>query len=55
MAFDPKTWGWIKVVGGAIAFWWAWKAGIGMNVTGSVAILAILAFLGGLKLAMGKK
>ena len=51
---DPKTWGWIKVIGGAVAFWWAWKAGIGMNINGAIAILAALAVLGGLNYAMKK-
>jgi|GEM_PF-6321886 len=55
MAMDMKTWGWIKVVGGAVAFYWAWQAGIGANMAGAVAILAALAFLGGANAAMGKK
>jgi hypothetical protein len=55
MAMDAKTWGWIKVVGGAVAFWWAWQAGLGANLNGAVAILAALAFLGGANLAMGKR
>lgn len=52
---DIKTWGWVKLVGGAIAFWWAWQAGLGMNINGAVAILAALAFIGGAYKAMGKK
>ncbi|MCX6774500.1 MAG: hypothetical protein NTY99_00200 [DPANN group archaeon] len=52
---EPKTWGWIKVLGGLVAFWWTWKAGIGMNLNGAVAILAVLALIGGLNYAMGKK
>jgi hypothetical protein len=44
---DMKTWGWIKVVGGLVALYWAWQAGIGMNLTGAVAILAALTIVGG--------
>ena len=55
MAMDIKTWGWIKVVGGAVAFWWAWQAGLGANINGAVAILAALAFLGGANASMGKR
>lgn len=51
---DQKTWGWIKVIGGAIAFWFAYNAGIGMDITGAVAILAALTLLGGAFKAMGK-
>jgi len=53
---DPKTWGWIKVLGGLVAFWFAWKAGITMySLGGAVAILAALVIIGGLNLAMSKK
>jgi hypothetical protein len=55
MAMDTKTWGWVKLVGGAVAFWWAWQTGIGANLTGAVAILAALAFLSGANMAMGKR
>ena len=51
---DQKTWGWIKVLGGAVALYWAWNAGIGMNITGSVAILAVLMLIGGALKAMSK-
>ncbi len=52
---DQKTWGWIKVLGGAVAFYWAWNAGgIGMNLYGAVEILAVLTLLGGAFKAMSK-
>ena len=51
---DQKTWGWIKVLGGAVAFYWAWLAGIGMNINGAVAILAALTILGGAFKSMSK-
>lgn len=44
---DMKTWGWVKVIGGLIALWWAWKAGLGLNINGAVAILALLTIVGG--------
>jgi hypothetical protein len=53
---DEKTWGMIKAVGGLVALWWAWKAGIAMNtIAGAVAILAVLAVIGGANKAWGKK
>ena len=55
MVMVTKTWGWVKVIGGAVAVWFAWQAGIGANLAGAVAILGALAFLGGLNVAMGKK
>jgi hypothetical protein len=51
---DMKTWGWIKVVGGLVALYWAWQAGIGMNLTGAVAILAALTIVGGASKASSK-
>lgn len=51
---DPKTWGWIKVVGGLIALWLAWQAGLGANLAGAVAILALLTVAGGAYKALGK-
>jgi len=53
---DPQTWGWVKLVGGLVALWWAWQSGtLGANLTGSVAILAVLALLGGANVAFGKR
>jgi hypothetical protein len=53
---DEKTWGMIKAVGGLVALWWAWKAGIAMNtIAGAVAILAVLMIIGGANKAWGKK
>lgn len=52
---DDKSWGLIKVVGGAVAFWWAWQSGAGQNLAGAVAILAALAVIGGASKAWGKK
>jgi len=52
---DPQTWGWVKVVGGLVAFWWAWQAGLGADLNGAVAILAALAFIGGANTAFGKR
>jgi len=52
---DQKTWGYIKVIGGLIALWWAWKAGFGMNINGAVAILAVLTLIGGAWKATSKK
>lgn len=52
---DTKTWGYIKVLGGAVALWWAWNAGIAMDINGAVAILAALTLLGGAFKAMNKK
>lgn len=52
---DMQTWGWIKVVGGLVALWWAWNAGIGMDINGAVAILAVLTIIGGYWKASGKK
>lgn len=44
---DQKTWGWIKVLAGLIVLWFSWKAGIGMNLAGAVAILGLLTIAGG--------
>ncbi len=54
---DEKTWGMIKAIGGLVALYLAWKTvpAIGMNLTGAVAILAVLAFIGGANKAWGKK
>jgi len=52
---DEKSWGMIKFVGGLVALYFAWKAGIGMNIPGAVAILAFLALIGGGFKAWGKK
>ena len=53
---DTKTWGWIKVVAGLLAFYFAWKTGpIGMNLEGAVAILALITLAGGAMKAMDKK
>jgi len=51
---DIKTWGLVKVVGGAVAFWWAWQAGAGSNLAGAVAILAALTAIGGATKAWSK-
>ena len=51
---DTKTWGMIKVIGGLVALWWAWNAGLGMNLAGAVAILAALTAIGGAYKASGK-
>lgn len=52
---DEKSWGMIKFVGGLVALYFAWKAGIGMNIPGAVAILAFLALFDGAYAAWGKK
>jgi hypothetical protein len=46
--FSEKTWGFIKVALGAIAFWFAWKEGLGYNLAGAVALLAALAIISGI-------
>ncbi|MGB9675236.1 MAG: hypothetical protein ACP5IJ_02815, partial [Candidatus Nanoarchaeia archaeon] len=46
--FDEKTWGFIKVVVGALAFWFAWNEGLGYNLAGAVALLSALAIISGL-------
>jgi hypothetical protein len=51
---DMKTWGWIKVIGGLVALYFAWQTGIGMNLTGAVAILAALTIVGGASKASSK-
>lgn len=53
--FDAKVWGWVKLIAAVIAFWWAWNAGVGMNLAGAVAILAGLKVLGGLMTLTGTK
>ena len=45
---DHETWNWIKIIAGAVAFYWAWQAGLGANLAGAVAILAGVKVLGGL-------
>ena len=52
---NVKTWGGIKLIGSAIAFWWAWQSGIGMNLAGAVAIIAGLKIIGGLMTVSGTK
>lgn len=53
---DTKTWGWVKVIGGLLALYFAWISGpIGMNMAGAVAILALLTLAGGAMKAMAKK
>jgi hypothetical protein len=51
---DAKTWGYIKVLGGLIVLWFAWKEGIGMNLAGAVTILALLTVAGGYFKTTGK-
>ncbi len=51
---DTKTWGWIKVIGGLVALWFSWKEGLGMNLAGAVAILALLTIIGGYFKTTGK-
>jgi len=52
---DEQTWGWIKVLGGLIALWLAWRAGIAMNINGAIAILAAITLIGGALKSTGKK
>ncbi len=51
---DMKTWGWVKVIGGLIALWFAWGAGLGMNLAGAIAILSLLTIVGGYYKTTGK-
>jgi hypothetical protein len=52
---DPKTWGYIKVLGGLGALYIAYlNRPLGLNIPGAIAILAILVVIGGLNYA-GKK
>ena len=54
---DAKTWGYIKVLGGALAIYFIMKpAPTGwMNFDGAILILAALTLLGGAMKVTGKK
>ena len=49
--FDSKQWGWIKLVGGAVAFVFAWQNhdALAANLSTAVLLLAAFTFLAGVR------